>query len=179
LSLGTARTKCAGGYGLSDQPGEVIHTGVKGPEQSVLKTGMCSCYVKLAERRYRGDDPETGEPIIPPHACPWYASAITAHTRRELMKAALLAPECVIGFATDAIYSEVLLDLPRLKAEADIKAGKEDKLLGDWCWSNPAAVFIQSGLAFYLDDKGKVVEVKCRGCLSRIWKRRRRFWMMC
>jgi hypothetical protein len=24
-------------------------------------------------------------------------------------------------------------------------------------------VFIQSGLAFYLDDKGKVVEVKCRG----------------
>ena len=136
----------------------------KGPEQLVLKTGMCSCYGKLDERRYWGDDPETGEPIIPPHACPWYASAITAHTRRELMKAALLAPECVIGFATDAIYSEVLLDLPRLKAEADIKAGKEDKLLGDWCWSKvPAAVFIQSRLAFYLDDKCKVIEVKCRG----------------
>ena len=128
----------------------------KGPEQAVLKTGICSCYGKLAERRFRGFDPDTNEPIIPPHACPWYASAITAHTRRELMKAALIAPECVIGFATDAIYLEALLDnIPRLKAEADIKAGKEDKLLGDWCLAKvPAAVFIQSGLALYLDEKG-------------------------
>jgi hypothetical protein len=129
----------------------------KGPEQAVLKSGICSAYGKLAERRYRGDDPETGEPIIPPHASPWFASAVTAHTRRELMKAALLAPECVIGFATDAIYSEVPLALPRLKAEADIKAGKEDKLLGDWCWSKvPAAVFIQSGLAFILITMAKL-----------------------
>jgi hypothetical protein len=38
------------------------------------------------------------------------------------------------------------------------------RTLGDWCWSKvPAAVFIQSGLAFYLNDKRKVVEVKCRG----------------
>lgn len=112
-----------------------------------------------------GDDPETGEPIVPLHACPWYAAAITAHTRRELMKVALIAPELVIGFATDAIYLEVLPDnIPRPKADADIKAGKEDKLLRDWCWSKVlAAVFIQSGLAFYLDDDGKVVEVKCRG----------------
>jgi hypothetical protein len=99
----------------------------KGPEQDVLKTGMCSCYGKLAERRYRGDDPETGDPVIPPHACPWYATAITAHTRRELMKVALIAPELVIGFATDAIYLETLVPgIPRLKAEADIKAGKAD-----------------------------------------------------
>jgi hypothetical protein len=54
--------------------------------------------------------------------------------------------------------------IPRLKSEDDIKAGKEDKLLGDWCWKTvPAAVFIQSGLAFYLDAQGKVEEVKCRG----------------
>jgi hypothetical protein len=99
----------------------------KGPEQMVLKNGMCSCYGKLAEKRFRGLNPETNEPIIPPHACPWFAAVITAHTRRELMKAALIAPNCVIAFATDAIYSEVLLDLPRLKADADIKAGKEDK----------------------------------------------------
>jgi hypothetical protein len=148
----------------------------KGPEQSVLKGGINSAYGKLAERRYRGDDPETGEPIIPPHACPWYASVITAHTRRELMKVALIAPELVIGFATDAIYLEVLLDLPRLKAEADIKAGKEDKLLGDWCWSKiPAAMFIQSGFAFYLDDDGKVVEVKCRGLPLKNFKRAQTF----
>jgi hypothetical protein len=42
----------------------------KGPEQAVLKGGMNSVDGKLAERRYRGDDPETNEPIIPPHACP-------------------------------------------------------------------------------------------------------------
>jgi hypothetical protein len=137
----------------------------KGPEQSVLKTGMCSCYGKLAERRFRGIDPETNNPVIPPHVCPQYASAITAHTRRELMKVALLAPECAIGFATDAIYLETLVPgIPRLKAEDDIKAGKEEKLLGDWCWAKvPAAVFIQSGLALYLDGEGKVAEVKCRG----------------
>jgi hypothetical protein len=136
----------------------------KGPEQSVLKTGMCSCYGKLAERRFRGIDP-MGNPVIPPHVCPWIASAITAHTRRELMKVALIAPECVIGFATDAIYLETLLpNIPRLKAEDDIKAGKEEKLLGDWCWAKvPAAVFIQSGLTLSLDEEGKVAEVKCRG----------------
>lgn len=66
----------------------------KGPEQLVLKNGLNSCYGKLAERRFRSLAPETNEPIIPLHACPWFASAITAHTRRELMKVALIAPEC-------------------------------------------------------------------------------------
>jgi hypothetical protein len=136
----------------------------KGPEQDVLKKGINSAYGKLAEKRYRGDDPDSGKPIIPPYACPWYAAAITAHTRRELMKAALLEPECVTGYATDAIYSQVPLALPRLKSESDIKAGKEDKLLGDWCWSKvPASMFVQSGLMFSLGDNGNVIEVKCRG----------------
>jgi hypothetical protein len=79
--------------------------------------------------RFFDVDPKTNEPIIPPHACPWYASAITAHTRREMMLAALRAPKLVMQFATDAVYSEIPLALPRLKSEADIKAGKEDKLL--------------------------------------------------
>ena len=83
----------------------------------------------MPKKKFRGIDPKTGEPIVPPHSCPWYASAITAHTRLELMKAALLEPNLVIQFATDAIYSQIPLDLPRLKAEVDIKAGKEDKLL--------------------------------------------------
>ena len=136
----------------------------KGPEQLALKLMINSCYGKLAEKKFRGIDPVTNEPIIPPHASPWYASAITAHTRRELMNAALHAPELIIQFATDAVYSEIPLALPRLKSEVDIKAGKEDKLLGDWCWSTvPAAVFIQSGLAFYCDENGKVVEAKSRG----------------
>jgi hypothetical protein len=116
-----------------------------------------ACYGKLAERKFRGVDPKTGEPRIPPHACPWYASAITAHTRRELMIAALRAPDLIMQFATDAIYSKIPLALQRLKAEADIKAGKVDKLLGDWCWSKiPGAMFIQSGLAFYCDEKRRL-----------------------
>lgn len=133
-------------------------------QDGALKLMINSVYGKLAEKKFRGIDPKTGEPIIPPHSCPWYASAITAHTRLELMKAALLEPSLVIQFATDAIYSEKPLELSRLKAETDIKAGKEDKLLGDWCGSAvPAAVYIQSGLAFYLDKDGKVVEAKSRG----------------
>ena len=136
----------------------------KGPEQLVLKLAINSCYGKLAGKKFRGLDPKTGEPIIPPHACPWFAAAITAHTRRELMIAALRAPELITQIATDAIYSEIPLALPRLKSEADIKAGKEDKLLGDWCGSQvPAAIYVQSGLAFYLDENKKVVEVKSRG----------------
>jgi hypothetical protein len=92
------------------------------------------------------------------------------------MKAALLAPESIIGFATDAIYSEHPLDFPRRKAEADIKAGKEDKLLGDWCWSMvPSAVFIQSGVAVYLDEDRKVIEVKCRGLPIKNVKRAQEF----
>jgi hypothetical protein len=80
------------------------------------------------------------------------------------MLAALRAPELIMQFAKDAVYSQIPLALPRLKSEADIKAGKEDKLLGDWCWSKiPGAAFIQSGLAFYCDADGKVVEVKSRG----------------
>ncbi len=92
------------------------------------------------------------------------------------MYAALLEPGLVIQFATDAIYSQIPLDLPRLKAEADIKAGKEDKLLGDWCGSAvPAAVYIQSGLAFYLDKDGKVVEAKSRGLPLKNMKRAQAF----
>jgi hypothetical protein len=136
----------------------------KGPEQLASKLMINACYGKLAERKFRGIDPKTNEPIIPPHTCPWYASAITAHTRRELMTAALHAPKLIMQFATDAVYSQVPLALPRLKSEADIKAGKEDKLLGDWCWSKiPGAVFIQSGLAFYCDENRKVLETKSRG----------------
>ena len=75
-----------------------------------------------------------------------------------------------------AVYFEVLLDFPRLKSEAGIKAGKEDKLLGDWCWSKvPAAVFIQSGLAFYLDENGKVIEVKSRGLPLKKLERAQKF----
>jgi len=97
----------------------------KGPEQLALKLMINSCYGKLAERKFRGIDPNTNEPIIPPHACPWYAAAITAHTRREVMLVALRAPEQMMQFATDAIYSEIPLALPRLKSETDIKAGRK------------------------------------------------------
>ena len=136
----------------------------KGPEQLALKIMLTSVYGKTAERKFRGIDPKTGAPMIPPHTSPWYASAITAHTRRELMTAALRAPECILSFATDAVISAVPLALPRLKSEADIKAGKEDKLLGDWCWQKiPAAIFIQSGMVLILDEDGKVVEAKTRG----------------
>ena len=93
----------------------------KGPEQLALKLMINSCYGKLAERKFRGVDPKTNEPIIPPHACPWYASAITAHTRREMMLAALRAPELVMQFATDAVYSEIPLRSRDLNRKRTLK----------------------------------------------------------
>ncbi len=133
-----------------------------GPEQLAVKLIINSLYGKLAERIYRGS--MDGAPIIPPHISPWYAAAITAHTRRELMAAALLKPQNVIGFATDAIHTSVDLKLPRLKSEADIKKGHETKHLGDWTWKEvPGGLMIQSGLAFFLKSDGSVAEVKCRG----------------
>jgi hypothetical protein len=133
-----------------------------GPEQLAIKLIINSVYGKTAERIYRGE--EDGEPIIPPHISPWYASAITAHTRLELMKAALLDPDAVLQFATDAVHSDKPLKLPRLKSEKDIEAGKEIKRLGDWTWKEvPPVLLIQSGLAFYLNPDRTVAEVKCRG----------------
>ena len=38
----------------------------KGPEQLALKLMINSVYGKLAEKKFRGIDPKTGEPIIPP-----------------------------------------------------------------------------------------------------------------
>ncbi len=133
-----------------------------GPEQLALKLLINALYGKLAERIYRGS--MDGAPIIPPHISPWYAAAITAHTRRELMKAALLKPRDIIQFATDAVHTRSPLNLPRLKSEADIKKGLETKLLGDWTWKEvPGGLMIQSGLAFFLKSDGSVAEVKCRG----------------
>jgi len=133
-----------------------------GPEQSAVKHVINSLYGKLAERIYRGS--MDGAPIIPPHISPWYAAAITAHTRRELMAAALLKPHDIIQFATDAVHARTPLKLPRLKSEADIKKGLENKLLGDWTWKEvPGGLMIQSGLAFFLKSDGTTAEVKCRG----------------
>jgi hypothetical protein len=133
-----------------------------GPEQLAIKLTINSTYGKTAERIYRGE--EDGEPIIPPHISPWYASAITAHTRLELMKAALLNPDAVLQFATDAVHSDKPLKLPRLKSEADIEAKIAVKRLGDWTWKEvPPCLMIQSGLAFYLNPDRTVAEVKCRG----------------
>ena len=134
-----------------------------GPEQLAIKNAINSGYGKLAERLFRGIG-EDGEPIIPPHVSPWYAAAITAHTRRELMVAALLKPRDIIQFATDAVHARTPLNLPRLKSEADIKKGLETKLLGDWTWKEvPGGLMVQSGLAFFLKSDGTVADVKCRG----------------
>ncbi len=133
-----------------------------GPEQLAIKLVINSLYGKLAERVYRGS--VDGAPIIPPHISPWYAAAITAHTQRELMEAALLKPHNIIQFATDAVHTRTPLKLPRLKSEADIKKGLATKLLGDWTWKEvPGGLMIQSGLAFFLKSDGSIAEVKCRG----------------
>jgi hypothetical protein len=53
-----------------------------------------------------------GQGTPPVTACPWYASAITAATRRAVLEAALQAPHEIVQFMTDGIHSLTPLHLP-------------------------------------------------------------------
>jgi DNA polymerase type B, organellar and viral len=47
---------------------------------------------------------------LPKYACPWYAAAITAATRRKLMSAALTNPKSVVAFTTDAMVTDAPIE---------------------------------------------------------------------
>jgi hypothetical protein len=92
----------------------------------------------------------------PATACPWYAAATTAGTRRRVMEAALQAPHEIVQFSTDGIVSLAPL------VELDIGEG-----LGQWEAKRIAhgtpAVFLQSGVYTYRTEDGQRPTVKARG----------------
>ena len=91
----------------------------------------------------------------PTTACPWYAAAATAGTRRRVMEAALQNPHAIVQFSTDGVVSEVPLEL-------DIGEG-----LGQWEAKRVApgtpSVFLQSGLYTYRTEGEELPIVKTRG----------------
>ncbi len=77
----------------------------------VIKLMLNSIYGKFAQG--------VGNPGSPPRfASPWMAAAITAGTRRKLLKAALTAPKAIVSFMTDGIVSEKPLQYPDLRRRA-------------------------------------------------------------
>jgi hypothetical protein len=97
-----------------------------------------------------------GSETAPPRtACPWYAAATTAGTRRRVMEAALQSPHAIVQFSTDGIVSQEPLNL-------DIGEG-----LGQWEAKRVApgtpSVFLQSGLYTYRTEDEKLPTIKTRG----------------
>ena len=97
-----------------------------------------------------------GSETAPPRtACPWYAAATTAGTRRRVMEAALQNPHAIVQFLTDGVVSQEPLNL-------DI--GEE---LGQWeakrVPPGTASVFLQSGLYTYRTEDEELPTIKTRG----------------
>jgi hypothetical protein len=97
-----------------------------------------------------------GSETAPPRtACPWYAAATTAGTRRRVMEAALQNPHAIVQFSTDGVVSQEPLNL---------HIGEE---LGQWEAKRVApgtpSVFLQSGLYTYRTEDEKLPTIKTRG----------------
>ena len=73
-----------------------------------LKLGLNSLYGKLAQQI--GWDP--GPPLrTPPYHCLEWAGWITSHCRVQVYRASMAAPDDIIAFETDAVFSRTPLDL--------------------------------------------------------------------
>jgi hypothetical protein len=107
----------------------------------VIKLMLNSIYGKFAQG--------VGNPGSPPRfASPWMAAAITAGTRRKVLKAALTAPKAVVSFMTDGIVAEKILPIatsaPGVKELGEWEAAKVHESGG---------VFVQSGFYYLTEPK--------------------------
>ncbi len=113
-----------------------------------LKLGLNSLYGKLAQQI--GWD--AGPPLrIPPYHCLEWAGYITSHCRAQVFRAALLAPDDIIAFETDAVFSRVPLPLTL------------GTRLGEWeATEYQSLTYLKSGMYFGTLADGTEVE-KSRG----------------
>lgn len=115
-----------------------------------LKLGLNSLYGKLAQQIGWNRD-EEGQLRIPPYHCLEWAGYVTAHCRSNVYRAAMLAPNDIIAFETDAVFSRVPLAV-------DI-----GERLGQWEateYSN--LTYLKSGMYYATRSDGREVE-KARG----------------
>lgn len=117
-----------------------------------LKLGLNSLYGKLAQQV--GWSP--GPPLrLPPYHSLEWAGYITSHCRSQVFRASLLAPDDIIAFETDAVFSRSKLALPL------------GERLGEWDETvYESLTYLKSGMYFgtqiMKDGTRKEVE-KCRG----------------
>lgn len=119
-----------------------------------IKLGLNSLYGKLAQQVGWRLDPKKGLVIPPYHSLEW-AGWITSMCRMKVYEAALKAPDDIIAFETDAVFSRVPLDLPL------------SSKLGEWEETRYTSLtYIKSGMYYgtQLDKNGEEIEIeKSRG----------------
>jgi len=115
-----------------------------------IKLGLNSLYGKLAQQIGWRIDPRKGLVIPPYHNLEW-AGYVTSYCRSMVLRAALLAPDDVIAFETDAVFMRVPLDLP------------VSNRLGEWeATSYSSLTYMKSGMYYGTLTDGTQVE-KSRG----------------
>jgi hypothetical protein len=88
---------------------------------------------------------------LPPYHSLEWAGYVTSHCRAQVYLAAQLAPDDILAFETDAVFSRVPLDLP------------VSERLGDWGKTEYADLtYLKSGMYFGTLSTGETVE-KSRG----------------
>jgi hypothetical protein len=113
-----------------------------------LKLGLNSLYGKLAQQIGW----EIGPPLrLPPFHCLEWAGYVTSHCRAQVYRAAMTAPDDIIAFETDAVFSRVPLD---------VKIGER---LGEWDETIYSSLtYLKSGMYWGTLQDGTEVE-KTRG----------------
>jgi hypothetical protein len=97
-----------------------------------------------------------GSETAPPRtACPWYAAATTAGTRRRVMEAALQNPHAIVQFSTDGVVSQERL---HLNVEEGLGQWEEKRVV-----PGTPSVFLQSGLYTYRTEDEELPTIKTRG----------------
>lgn len=89
---------------------ETKRSGVPNGEEKTIKLGLNSCYGKTAQQV--GARVEAGEIVPPAYFQLEWSGYVTAGCRAQLMLAATEAPETIISFATDALFSTAPLSVP-------------------------------------------------------------------
>lgn len=112
--------------------------------ERILKLALNSLYGKMAQQTGARQDKGGAWRLPPFHQLEW-AGWVTSSTRAKLFHAAMLAPDDIIAFETDAVFSLSPLPLPTSKA------------LGDWgCDVLTGLTYVQTGVSWaHTEDKTK------------------------
>lgn len=156
-----------------EQRRKLIASNKKGGAEKVIKLGLNSLYGKLAQ--HVGYNEETGKK--PPYHNIALAGWITSHTRAQLFDAAMKAPESVISFCTDGIFSESALNV--LTSSTKELGFWEHEYYDEFVSVQAGVYFARRGETWYVKMRGfdKIKPEDCINFLARLdvaWRRKSR-----